>query len=74
MSTCSRARKTSVPNTRRIGWAKLPAVYCVAGLGIGKAAIPGRRAAHGARGEAVDGEGRERAPTAAMKTKTSRPL
>ena len=24
-----------VPNTRRIGWAKLPAVYCVAGLRSG---------------------------------------
>ena len=29
-------RKTIVPKTRRIGWAKLPAVYWVAGLGSGK--------------------------------------
>ena len=35
MSTCSLARKTSVPNTRRIGWAKLDAVYCVSGYGSG---------------------------------------
>ena len=41
----SRAPNTTVPNTRRIGWAKLMAVYCVAGLGIGIAAIPCRRAA-----------------------------
>ena len=33
---CSRAWNTTVPNTRRIGWAKLSAVYCVAGLGSGK--------------------------------------
>jgi len=35
ISTCSLARNTSVPNTRRIGWAKLDAVYCVAMLGSG---------------------------------------
>ena len=35
MSTCSRARNTIVPNTRRIGCAKLLAVYCVAGLASG---------------------------------------
>ena len=35
ISTVSVARKTSVPNTRRIGCAKLPAVYCVAGLASG---------------------------------------
>src|SRR5690348_14413383 len=35
MWTCSRARKTTVPKTRRIGWAKLPAVYCRKGLALG---------------------------------------
>src|SRR5436309_1911834 len=36
MSTDSDARNTTAPNTRRIGWAKLSAVYCVAGLASGK--------------------------------------
>ena len=36
MCTSSLARNTTVPNTRRIGCEKLPAVYCVAGLGSGK--------------------------------------
>ena len=54
MSTSSRARNTTVPNTRRIGWAKLPAVYWVAGLGSGKPQSQARRAAQRARGEAVD--------------------
>ncbi len=35
ISTCSRARNTTVPKTRRIGCAKLMAVYCVAGLASG---------------------------------------
>src|SRR6476620_11895882 len=35
MSTRSDARNTTAPHTRRIGWAKLSAVYCVAGLGSG---------------------------------------
>ena len=34
--TSSRARNTTLPKTRRIGCEKLPAVYCVAGLGSGK--------------------------------------
>ena len=29
ISTCSLARNKSGPNTRRIGWEKLPAVYCI---------------------------------------------
>ena len=36
ISTESCARNTTVPNTRRIGWAKDEAVYCVAGLKSGK--------------------------------------
>ena len=36
ISPISRARKTRLPNTRRIGCAKLPAVYCVAGSALGK--------------------------------------
>ena len=35
MSTWSRAWNTSVPNTRRIGCAKLPDAYCVIGRGSG---------------------------------------
>jgi hypothetical protein len=35
MKLASRARNTMVPNTRRIGWAKLIAEYCVAGLASG---------------------------------------
>jgi hypothetical protein len=35
MCTSSRARNTTVPNTRRMGCVKLPAVYCVAGLASG---------------------------------------
>jgi hypothetical protein len=35
ISIRSRAWKTSVPNTRRIGWAKLEADYCVRGEGSG---------------------------------------
>ena len=60
ISTCSRARKTSVPKTRRIGCAKLPAVYCVAGLGSGKpqSQAGARRSAREAR--RWIGEGRER--------------
>ena len=46
MSTASRARNTTVPNTRRIGWAKLAAEYWRGRRRIGKAAIPGRRPAH----------------------------
>ena len=42
----SRAPKTTVPNTRRIGWAKLPAVYCVRGLGSGKPQSQAGAAAH----------------------------
>ena len=30
--TVSRARNTRVPNTRRIGWAKLAPEYCAAGV------------------------------------------
>ena len=36
MWTSSVARNTTLPNTRRIGCEKLPAVYCVAGLASGK--------------------------------------
>src|SRR5258708_39513803 len=36
MSISSRARNTAVPNTRRIGCAKLPAVYWVTGVASGK--------------------------------------
>src|SRR5258708_35395217 len=36
ISTWSRAWNTSVPNTRRIGCAKLPAEYCAAGVGSEK--------------------------------------
>src|SRR5258708_32007665 len=35
ISTLSGAPSSDAPNTRRIGWAKLPAVYWVIGLGSG---------------------------------------
>ena len=35
MSTRSEALNTTSPNTRRMGWAKLSAVYWVAGLASG---------------------------------------
>ena len=72
MSTSSRARNASVPNTRRIGWAKLPAVYWVRGLGSGKpqSQAGARRTA---RGEAVDDEGGGAAENA-MNRSTIKPL
>src|SRR5260370_40577622 len=36
MTTVSCAAKAAAPYTRRSGWAKLEAVYCVAGDGAGK--------------------------------------
>ena len=62
-----------MPNTRRIGCAKLigGVLRCYAGIGV--AATPGRAAAQFVGGEAVNGEGRV-APETIMNTNTSSPL
>ena len=55
MSTCSRGAKDEAREdaAHRLGEAARR-VYCVAGIGVGKAAVPGRRAAECVGGEAVD--------------------
>ena len=73
MSTRSVACSTEVANTRRIGWAKLPAEYCVNGLAFGKPQSHG-----GARRTLLEAS-RWMAMTviaveAAMNRNTSRPL
>ena len=50
----SRARNTRLPNTRRIGCAKLPAVYCVAGLASGNPQSQMAGAPNGVRRPAVN--------------------
>ena len=54
ISTRSRARNTTSPNTRRIGCAKLSAVYCVCGLESGKPQSQAGRTAHGVRSKTVN--------------------
>ena len=74
MSTCSRARNTTVAEHAPDRLGEAVGGVLGGGLGVGKAAVPGRAAAHGARGEAVDDLDGERCVETAMKTKTSRPL
>ena len=73
MSTVSLDRNTTVPNTRRIGWAKLAAVYWLAGVGSGKpqSHAGARRTARDARRCTTTTVSRIEA---AMKANTSRPL
>src|SRR5271156_4720670 len=73
ISTVSLDRNTTVANTLRIGWAKLTAVYWLAGVGSGK---PQSHA--GARRTAGDAKRWMTATVsrieAVMKAKTRRPL
>ena len=73
MVTSVRARNSNVPNTRRIGSAKLPAEYCRAGLASGKpqSQIGARRVFRDARMWIADAT---IAADSAMKMKTRSPL
>ena len=74
ISTCSRARNTTLPNTRRIGWAKLSALYWVdrSWHPDSRSPTPARDAVGRRRG---GGSHRRRAsPRCTMNRKTRRPL
>ena len=58
MRSCT--TKATAPNTRRIGCAKLSAVYCVAGLASGKPQSHARRPTQSVGSEAMDDAGGQR--------------